>query len=504
MTSRAELYASLYVKEFPAQTLLRLRPELRDRPCVIVDGQPPLQQVCSLTRNARILGLARGMTQTEVETFPTMTVLSRSHKEEAATQNILFECAGAFSPRVEERCENGAFLCVIDIAGTESLFGPPESLAKNLLTRVRALGITACIAVSSNLHAAVALAKGMRPQTAVKMISAGEESAALALLPLAVLDLTEEQTETFGLWGIDSLGELAALPEKELIARMGQAGKRLRQLALGKMPHLFQPMEPTFALEEHMELDFSVEDRDALLFVVNTMLEQLIFRATSRVLALASVSISLNLEGGMTHSRTIRPALPTNDRQLWIKLIRLEIEAHPPQAAILALSLAADPGSTSKVQLGLFSPQLPEPARLDVTLARIRIIVGEQNVGRAVLRDTHQPDDFRMEPFTVPSGAVSTIRSSQFRSATRRLRPAEDISVTAHGQQPKAFVFRNRHYVVEHAYGPWQTSGNWWNPALWGFEQWDIEARAQDNALLHCCLMRDQVEDRWQMAALYD
>ena len=77
MTSRAELYASLYVKEFPAQALLRLRPELRDRPCVIVDGQPPLQQVCSLTRKARILGLARGMTQTEVETFPTVTVLSR-------------------------------------------------------------------------------------------------------------------------------------------------------------------------------------------------------------------------------------------------------------------------------------------------------------------------------------------------------------------------------------------------------------------------------------------
>ena len=88
--------------------------------------------------------------------------------------------------------------------------------------------------------------------------------------------------------GYPYLGMLAALPEKELIARMGQAGKRLRQLARGEMPHLFQPVEPAFTLEEHMELDSPVELLDALLFVVNVMLEQLILRAKARVLALAS------------------------------------------------------------------------------------------------------------------------------------------------------------------------------------------------------------------------
>jgi protein ImuB len=504
MTEPAELYACFYAKEFPAQALLRLRPELRDKPCVVMDGQPPLQQVCSLTRKARTLGLVRRMTQVEVETFPAVTALPRSKKEETAAKVAVLECAGAFSPRVEERFEDGAFLCAIDIAGTGSLFGPPESLAGNLLTRVRALGITGCVAVSRNFHAAVALAKGLPPRSRIKVIPACEESRALEPLPLTVLDLTEEQTETLGLWGIHTLGMLAALPEKELIARMGQAGKHLHQLASGEMPHLFQPVEPAFSLEEHIELDSPVEDRDALLFVLNMMLEQLIFRATARVLALASVSVALNLEGGMTHSRTVRPALPTNDRQLWIKLIRLDLEAHPPRAAILALSLAAEPGSTSKVQLGLFSPQLPEPARLDVTLARIRAIVGDENVGRVILRDTHQPDGFRMEPFTVSSGSVSVIPSSQSRSAMRKLRPAEDISVTAQSRRPKTFVFRNKRYIVEHLYGPWLISGDWWNPTLWGLEEWDIEARAPDNALLHCCLMRDQVADRWQMAAFYD
>lgn len=56
-------------------------------------------------------------------------------------------------------------------------------------------------------------------------------------------------TQTFALRGIHSLGMLAALPEKELIARMGQEGKRLRQLASGVLPHLFQPIDVPFVLE---------------------------------------------------------------------------------------------------------------------------------------------------------------------------------------------------------------------------------------------------------------
>ena len=504
MSKHTELYACLYAKEFPAQALLRLRTELRDKPCVVMGGEPPLEQVCSLTRKARSIGLARGMTRVEVETFPTVTVLARLQKEEATAKSVLLECAGGFSPRVEDKSEDTVFLCVIDIAGTGALFGPPEALARNLLTRVRSLGMTACIAVSHNFHAAISLAKGMSPRMLMQVVPVNEEAAALASLPLAVLDMTAEQADTFGLWGIGTLGMLAVLPEKELIARMGQAGKRLRQLARGEIPHLFQPVEQAFTLEEHMELDSPVELLDALLFVINVMLEQLILRAKARVLALASVNITLKLEGGTTHTRTVRPSLPTNEKQIWIKLLHLDLEAHPPQAAILALTLEAEPGSTSKVQLGLFSPQLPEPSRLDVTLARIRGIVGDENVGRPVLKDTYQPGGFSMEPFTVPSGPSSVVPASHSRSAMRKMRPAYPVAVTVQGQRPKAFYFRQKHYVVEHTYGPWLISGDWWQSSLWGFEQWDLVARAQDRTLLCCCLVRDCIEDCWQMAGLYD
>ena len=503
MSKPPELYACLHATEFPAQALLRLRPELHSLPCVVMDGQRPFQQVCSLNTKARVLGMNRGMTQVDIDTFPKSVVLTRSAQTEAETKSILLECAGAFSPRIEDLSDNTSLICCIDIAGTANLFGPPEMLAHTLLERIRSLGVLARVTVSHNFHAAVCLAKGLSQRTPIQVVAAGEEAIALAPLSLKVLDLTEAQSEILELWGIHTLGMLAALPEKELIARMGQDGQRLRQLARGDCPDLFQPVEPAFALEERMELDTPVELLESLLFVVGIMLDQLILRTKARILALASVTITLYLEGDGLHSRIVRPALPSTDKQLWIKLLHLDLEAHPPQASILAVALHAEPGSTSKMQTGLFSPQLPEAARLDVTLARICAVVGEGNVGRAVLEGTHALEGFRIEPFTIPSGDP-VMQAAQTRLSMRRLRPPETVSVTLLNSRPTTVVYRDVRYEEEHAYGPWLAEGDWWNQTLWGFEQWDLIARGQDGCLLCCCIMRDLMQGEWQMAALYD
>jgi protein ImuB len=502
MNRTGELYACLYAKEFPAQAVLRLRPELRERPVVVLEGEPPLETVCSFNVKARYLGIVRGMTRVELDTFSSLIVLPRSRPEEVSTHAVMLECAGAFSPRVEDRREGNAFLCVIDIAGTEKLLGPPEVLARKLLRRVQVLGISASVAISGNFYTALSYVRGSSSRIA--FIAPGNEGDALSPLPLKVLDVSSQHAETFALWGIRTLGAIAALPEKELISRIGQEGRRLRQLARGELPHHFVPYEAKFELEERMELDTPVEELERLLFVVNVMLEQLIFRVTARVLALASITITLALEGTAIHTRAVRPALPTNDRPLWLKLLQLDLEAHPPQAAILAVTLTAEPGSTSKVQLGLFSPQLPEPMRLDVTLARIRALVGDECVGSPVLRDTNQPDGFRVEPFKVPSPHSSSSATVSSSAAMRQLRPPERAAITLRGRQPASFVFRDCRYEVEHAYGPWLAEGDWWNRQTWALEQWDLIGRSSGGTMLCCCLVRDLNEQSWHVVTLYD
>jgi protein ImuB len=494
-------YACLVAKEFPLQAMLRWRPELLQKPVAVLDGEPPFEYVCSLNNPALTLGIAPGMTKLEMELFPSAIVLFRSRAQESAARAALLECAGTFSPRVEDQSSDGCFIGVIDITGTGTLFGSPQALGESLLQRIKTLGIRASVAISSNFQAARCLARG---RAGIRVVPQGRESEALAPLPLTVLDLSPEHTETFAMWGITTLGELGSLKETELIARLGQAGKELRLLARGESPHLFTAIEAGFPLEERIELDAPVELLDSLLFILGVMLDQLIVRAQSRILALASITLRLDLEGGTAHARTVQPALPNTDRKLWLKLIHLDLQAHPPPAAIQSLTLTAQPGSTSKVQLGLFSPQVPEPMRLDVTLARIRSIVGEGNVGQAVLQDTHHPDAFRVEPFTVASSSTGDRKPGSQRLAMRQLRPPELVIVNVRHRQPESFVFREKRYTVARAYGPWSSAGDWWKPTLWSLEQWDLVARAHDASWLCCCLTRDLTQERWQVEALYD
>jgi protein ImuB len=503
------LYACLYAREFPAQAMLRLRPVLQPSPVAVLQGEPPRQWVCSRNRRAATLGVAAGMTRAEMDVFPSVTLLSRSIAEESSTCTALLQVAGQFSPRIELVAPgetDSAFCAILDIAGTEKLFGPPEKLAKNLLEAVRALGIRAAVVVSSNVHAAICLARSLPIRMAV--IPGGQEALMLAPLPLTVLSLAPDHAETFSRWGIATLGALAALPEKELVARLGQEGRRLRQLARGQAPHLLVPTPPAFSLEEHMELDTPVELLDSLLFVLGVLLDHLIARAMAHILTLASVTVQLTLEGNSTHPRTVRPALPNNDRRLWLKLVHLDLQAHPPQAPILSVTLTADPGSTSKVQMGLFSPQLPEPSRLDVTLARIRSIVGQQNAGRAILEDTHRSDAFRVEPFVIPPAPPLAAPRGRTGAAIRRLRPAELVMVTLRQRSPVAFIFRNQRYIVERAYGPWFSSGDWWGAEWWSVEKWDLTARADGSpnadSVLCCCLARHPMKQDWRIEALYD
>jgi protein ImuB len=423
--------------------------------------------------------------------------------EEATARGALFQCAADFSPLVEDRSAEQEFLCVIDISGTEKLFGQPAHLAGTLSEQVRGLGFTASIAVSSNFEAAICLARGISKRT-ITITGVGTEAIALAPLPITVPALPKHIAETLASWGIHTLGMLATLSEEALISRLGQTAKRLSLLARGEMPHHFVPIEAAFTLAEHIELDTAAELLESLLVVMSVMLEQVIQRAASRILALASITVTLQLEGSRTHVRTIRPPLPSTDRKLWLKLIRLDLEAYPPDKPITAITVAAETGSLNKVQLGLFSPQLPEPINLDITLRRIKCIVGENSVGCAVLEDKHKPDSFKVVPFDITCRTLRPNQSSTIKTATRKLRPPVSLSIKLNDQRPSSFLYEKNYFKVEQAYGPWNLSGEWWSAKPWSYEQWDLVCRAPGNRLLCCCIQHERFRQTWQLTMLYD
>jgi protein ImuB len=494
------LYACVYAAEFPAQALLRLRPDMQSLPVAVLDGRAPQETVCALNQKARLRGAALGMTRLEAEGIAGLKLLARSCPSEAAARSVFLECAAQFSPSIEEANEETACAFVLDIAGTERLFGPPRNLAERLRAALAAAGFRASIAVSANFHAARMKAVNHR---GIAVIPEGAEASTLASLPIAALGLAGEPAETFSLWGIRTLGELAAMPEAELVARLGAQAREWSALARGAAPKIFQPIELAPSLEEFCEFETPVEQMDSLLFIGARMIDCLAARAASRALALAALTVRMKLEGGGGHERTIRPALPSLDRKFLLKLLQLEIAAHPPQAAVAALTLAAEAGPSSQVQLGLFAPQTPEPSQLDVTLARLKAIVGDDRVGSPVLEDTHRADSFRMASFIV-DGRATTLETNPPRIALRRVRPPSPVSVTLRAMKPVAFRDRDNRYEVTATYGPWRTGGCWWSTGVWDAEEWDVLAVENNGALVACLLTCDRARNFWCLEAFYD
>ena len=492
-------YLAVHVPEFPAQALLRLRPELADKAVAVLDGNPPFERVCSLNRHAARLGVSHGAVKSELDMFPALTVLRRSQVEEAGAKSALLQLAGLFTPRVEVHAGSGTeFAVVLDMAGTARIFGATAQAVRRIEERLRAAQFACRMATSANLHTALCAAAFAR--TAPALIAAGEEAKALARLPLAALPLTETQAETLALWGLKTVGELALLPEVEVVVRLGQGGKRLQLLARGAHPHLMVPEEAEFTLEERIAFDAPVELLESLLFVLGPMLDQLLLRAQDRAFALAALTAELALEGGGEHRRTLKPALPVLDRAILLRLLHLDLQAHPPRAGVVGIFLTAEPGDRSKVQMGLWSPQLPEPARLEVTLARIAALVGEERVGWPRLEDTHRPDSFQMERFELPGTKAKELEAKQS-VAVRRFRPPLSLAISGPADP---FWFRGKRYVVEAAFGPWRRSGQWWSTEMWSEEEWDVRGATEAGEALVCLLGHDLLRKAWRLEGIYD
>lgn len=497
---KQELYACIHVSDLPAEATLRLRQDLKSRPIAVLDGRAPQETVCSINQHARLCGVSLGMTRLEAEGIGDLLLLSRSQELEAAASAVILECATTFSPRIEEVSTLVSCAFVLDISGTERLFGPPEKLAKRLRISLNEVGFRASVAVSANFDTARLKAASGR---GITIIPTDGEAKALANLSVSSLEMDAGALETFAKWGIRTLGELANLPETELVIRLGSKACAWGNLARGKAEHTFQPIEPTLSLEEFYEFETPVEQMDSLLFMGARMIDCLAARAVAHALSLASMAVCMKLDGGSTHETMIRPAIPTIDRKFLLKLLQLEFAAHPPQSAVIALALKAEAGQSSKLQLGLFVPQMPEPSRLDVTLARLKALVGDDRVGSPALNDTHHSGSFHMEDFAA-NRMVSKQPDPHTRMALRRMRPPVPIRIVFHATKPAVFRDQVNRFEIAAAYGPWRTTGYWWSTDAWDAEEWDVLASNENGISFACLLIRDRKRHEWLLEAFYD
>ena len=447
------------------------------------------------------------MSKAQAETGGAAYIRSRQIEEEKAAFALVLQIAERFSPRMEAIASplNGyaearqlSSVVLIDSSGTGTLFGSAESYARKLHAELAGAGFLASIGMAPNAEAALILAR-----SGMKIVCADRDTLRdkLSRLSVSLLPCEEKTLAILGRWGTRTLGELAVLPEAALVSRLGQLGRRLQRLARGEADRLLVPEEAEFTLSETVTLDSPVELLDSLLFVLSPLLETILRKAMDRAYALRSVKLTLLLERGARHSVTVRPATPTQNREVLLKLLNLELQAHPPRSGVVKVALDAEPAQPQTAQRGLFQAQFPEPDKLDLLLARLRSIAGEGNVGSPQLRNSHSEDAFTLAPFLPSLRHRCEPRLNLPCLAIRMFRPPHSVHVTCRGSQPRSLLWQGSRLAIASCAGPWHSSGSWWDGRAWEHDLWDIVTADPVQALR---LRQDHGSKSWFVVGLYD
>jgi protein ImuB len=399
-----------------------------------------------------------------------------------------------FSPQVEAIDPSTV---VMDLSGMQRLLGSPSEIATAI---ARQAGPNARIALASNRGTAVHAARGFE---GVTVIPPGEEAARLAALPISRLETTDEIRDILAAWGVYTFGQLAALPEAGVAERLGIEGVRLRKLARGVPGIPLKPdiEPPSFA--ERMELEHPVDLLEPLSFILSRQLHALCDKLASYGLSALELQLELTLAfGAAPHHRTIRLPVPMRNPITFLKLLQLDLDAHPPSAPIAAVAIRVEPSKPRAVQEGLFLPPSPEPEKLELTLQRIAALVGKENLGSPALVDTYRPGAFAVRPALDASGRVLSIPPSTL--AFRAFRPPVPARVVSAAEAPKQVWARAKSRVIEGRVltvaGPWRTSGDWWTTTPWAREDWDLSL--SDGALYR--LYREYFTGGWFLDGEYD
>jgi protein ImuB len=564
------MFACFYIPDFPVQAsllpeLAEIRTALQQSHLAILDGPANLPRVFATNSAARRAGIQIGMTKLQVETYGGVWLRKRSIAAEESAQTTLLDYAGTFSPRVESTCPGAA---ILDLAGMEKLLrtwkkDSWQSAARAMHAQAIEIGFDLRIAIASNPDTAFLAARGFSVHSIHVLIPAGEEAQRLAPLTVNVLPISPEMLEVLESWGIRTFQSLAALPTVAIVERLGQEGLYLQKLAQGQINRPLLTSEPDAEFIESFEFDDPVETLESLFFILNRLLHQLCSKLISAALSAQELRLTIALEVRRRQNdqkeeeqwqHEWKLPFPTQNRNLLFGLVRLQLEKTTFSAPVRKLIAEVVPVRPRVAQGNLFAPPSPEPEKLEITLERIRGVVGSTDtddiacVGSPSLVDTHKPGSFAVQHFSsaqdpdspAPRNSSShhelslyhpefslchperskpmrfahrlaeskAPHSSQVHPpatviALRIFRPALETSVELDGDTPHFVRLWHRHRRVLAASGPWSISGSWWNASPWAREEWDVALKTSAGIGFYR-IYRDRIRQQWFVEGVFD
>jgi protein ImuB len=487
--------ACIFVADFPIAAIIRTNPELRERAVAlcqmpvnmgkpVASGHPQAHsRLSQVSAPARASGLRPGMTVAQARALiPDVIIAYLSPTAERAAIDALIDVAESISPIVEE----GEPGCIwLDLTGAERSFRHARAvedhedtiehaIAEEIIRRAGRIGLEASTGIAPSKETSYLAARC----GGARIIPHEKEREFLDWMPIDLVGLGSNErgddVETmFKRLGIRRLGDLARLDGNAVGSRFGNRGVELVRLARGEGSTTVTARPRAEMFAEAIELEYGLENLEALDFVLRAMIGRLTERLALRGLAAGDLTLSLGLSDHRRHERRVTVAAATNEVRSLLTLINLSLEASSPPAAVETIRLEAEPRTSRPAQTDMFLPPMPAPDRIEAAIARISALCGPERVGTIAPANSYRPEAVRIGRFSPPPGApinrvtaagmaANETGNAVVRMVMRTIRPAEEIEVMCARETPEFVRGKSVCARVVSAAGPWRRQGEWW------------------------------------------
>jgi len=290
---------------------LLMHPELRGKP-VVVGGQPDQRGVVSAASyEARQYGIQSAMPlRTAGRLCPHAVFLDGHHELYAEWSDRIAAILGKYSPIVEMVSIDEAYL---DLAGTERLHGTPFASAHKLLSEIWERTHLPCSAGLAKTRLVAKVASDQAKPRGLLLVPAGSEADFLAPLPVRKIPGIGKVTEAaLKSLGIETVGQLARVPQEKLEEVFGQWGTALYRKAQGEDSYGFLVDAEPKSISHNHTFGTDTDDCTALASTLSHLCQKAAKRLRDAGLSARTLTVTIRYAGFHTITRSKTLAEPTS------------------------------------------------------------------------------------------------------------------------------------------------------------------------------------------------
>jgi DNA polymerase IV len=334
-------------------------PELRGKP-VVVGGQPNRRGVvAAASYEARRYGIHSAMPlRTAGKLCPHAVFLEGRHDLYAEWSDRIATILSRFSPVVEMASIDEAYL---DLSGTGRLHGPPLAAAHALLTEISAKTGLPCSAGLARTRLVAKVASDQAKPRGLVWVPAGAEAKFLGPLAVRRIPGIGRVTETaLAAMGIETVGQLAGIPEERLEEFFGRWGTALYRKARGEDSYEFViDAEPKSISHSHT-FGSDTRERPALESMLSRLCQKGAKRLRDANLEARNVTLRIRYSGFQTVTRSQTLPEPTHLDPVLLAILRRLFARHWEHRPVRLIGIEFGGLSHGANQMGLFDPEWRE------------------------------------------------------------------------------------------------------------------------------------------------